>query len=147
MSEGITIKGLDRLLKKVKKLSEVVKTDVDTECELAAHEMNAEASQNINQRGVVDSGELLSKQQVIDDKPNRKYTVQNTAFYAPYQEFGTGFKFESLPDWVPIAAQFKGASQDHPGIMARPFMQPAFEKVKPLLIQRIKNIIKDALSS
>lgn len=142
-----TIVGLDKLLKKMANLSQVVKEDVDTECELAAHEMNDEASKLINQKGIIDNGELLASQQVVDDKPNRSYTVLNTAPWAPYQEFGTGFKFDALPDWIPIAAQFKGANQNHPGIFARPFMQPAFEKVAPLLIERITTIIKDAIDS
>lgn len=177
MSNGVQIQGLDVLIRKMQVLSSVVQTDVDTECELAAHEMNDEASRNIRDQGIIDNGELLAKQQVIDDKAHRSYTVQNTAFHAPFQEFGTGMRFIAHPEWQAIAAEFKGMQNGtfdvflikiqewcrrkgidekfaYPicigilqnGLEARPFMQPAYEKVAPLLLQRINNIINDALS-
>lgn len=177
MSDGVQIQGLDALIRKMQGLSQVVQDDVDTECELAAHEMNDEASRNIVSQGIVDNGELLSKQQVIDDKAHRSYTVQNTAFHAAFQEFGTGAKFVANPEWQQIAAEFKGVQNGtfdvflikikewcrrkgvdekyaypicihilHDGLRARPFMQPAYEKVAPLLLERINNIINEALA-
>lgn len=176
MPNGVQISGLDTLIRKMQNLSEVVKTDVDTECELAAHEMNDEASRNINAQGIVDGGELLAKQQVIDDKANRSYMVENTAFHAAFQEFGTGVKFKADPEWQQIAAEFKGLKNGtfdvflvkmqewcrrhgieekfayvicigilRNGLTPRPFMQPAYEKVAPLLIERVTNLINDAL--
>jgi HK97 gp10 family phage protein len=177
MADGVQIQGLDVLIRKMQNLSEVVQTEVDAECEAAAHEMNAEAAQNINRQQIIDNGELLAKQQVIDDKAHRSYTVQNTAFHAPFQEFGTGVKFNAHPDWVEIAAEFKGIQNGNfdtflvkiqewckrkgieesaayvicvailrNGLEPRPFMQPAYEKVAPLLLERINNIINEALS-
>lgn len=176
MASGVQIKGLDNLLRQVQHLSQVIIDDVDTECELAAHEMNAEASRNITSKRIVDNGELLAKQQVIDDKPHRNYTVQNTAFHAPFQEFGTGTRFIAHPEWQEIAAEFKGMQNGsfdmflikikewcrrkgiqekfaYPicigilqnGLEARPFMQPAYEKIAPLLLKRIEDLIKQAL--
>lgn len=176
MAQSITITGLDALIRRLDGASSVLKDDVDAECEAAAHEMNAEASSNITSNGLVDNGELLSSQQVIDDKPNRSYTVQNVAFYAPFQEFGTGVKFEANQEWTAIAAEFKGAQNGNfaaflqkitewcsrkgieekyayvicrsilnNGLRARPFMQPAYEKVAPELLDRIDKLIKDAL--
>jgi HK97 gp10 family phage protein len=176
MADGVQIQGLDALIRKMQVLSAAVQDDVDTECELAAHEMNDEASRNIVSNRLVNGGELLAKQQVISDKTARSYTVQNTAFYAAFQEFGTGVQFTAHPEWEQIASSFKGLQNGtfdtflikmqewckskgidikyaYPiclhilqhGLKARPFMQPAYEKVAPLLIERINNIINDAL--
>lgn len=178
MAQGVEIKGLDHLIKKVKNLSYVIKDEVDAECEAGAYEMNAEASANISRDGLVDNGELLASQQVISDRPNHKYTVQNVAFYAPFQEFGTGARFSANSEWQAIAAQFKGMQNGNfdvflqkikewcnrkgideeeayvicrkileNGLRPRPFLQPAFYYVSPLIVKRIKAVIKQALSA
>lgn len=54
--------------------------------------------------------------------------------YAPYIEFGTGGKADIPQELKDYASEFKGLSQKHTGIPARPFLfNSAFEETKSLI--------------
>lgn len=175
---GVEIKGLKELLDKLQGVEETLIEEVDLECKAAAYEINDEASKNIRDQGLIDTGELLSHQQVAERPQQREYEVFNDAFQAAFQEFGTGQQFSAHPDWVKIAAEWKGRKNGNfsqflekikewckrkgidernayvicrsileNGLRPRPFMQPAVEKVSPLLVQRVEALIKNALRS
>lgn len=176
MAKSVKIKGLDDVLRKLDRLSEVLEEEVDMECRAAAYDINAEASKNIRDQEAIDTGELLSHQQVDDTRP-REYFVFNDAFHAAFVEFGTGKQFEAQPEWKDIAAEWKGKQNGtfadfvsklkewcnrkgidekhaypiavsilNNGLKARPFMQPAVNLVGPKLIRRINKLIKEAIS-
>lgn len=176
MSNSVEISGLKELIDKLQNVSDVLIEDVDAECRAGAYDINDEASQNIRDVEAIDTGELLSHQQV-DDSRDREYHVFNDAFHAPFIEFGTGVQFDAHPDWVQIAAQFKGKKSAsfsdfvdklkewmrrhgyeeknaypaalriiRDGLPPRPFMQPAVEKVGPKIVDRVKQLIQDALN-
>lgn len=173
---GVEIRGLRELQNKLNNLTEALKVEIDLEARAGAFEINEEASKNIQAHKAIDTGELLSHQQV-DDSSDREYRVFNDAFHAPFIEFGTGVQFQAHSDWRAIAAQFKkkkngnfatfvdkmkewmkrhgfDESNAYPaavrilrdGLPPRPFMQPAVEKVGPKIVERIKNILDQTLS-
>lgn len=180
---NIEVRGLPNILQAIYNLEDAVRDELDAECLAAAYEMNAEASENISNdtRGydggsLVDNGELLAKQQVVEDRSAHEYLVVNTAFHAPFQEFGTGARFDAEPEFRAIAAQFKGIKNGNfsdflakirewcvrkqidpdnawiicvsilrNGLRPRPFLQPAYYKVQPVLIKRLKTIISEAI--
>ena len=107
MAQGIQISGLDTLLTSLGNLDEVLRVDIDDECRATAYDINGDASRII-QSDAVDTGELLSKQQVIEKPQERSYEVVNTADYAGYVHFGTGPQVKIPTEWQEIAVEWKG---------------------------------------
>ena len=174
MASSVQIRGLDLILSTMDTLNTTLVTDVDNVCKAAALDMNAIASQYI-QGDAFDTGELLSKQQFVDEG-NRSYSVINTARYAAYVEFGTGAQVQVSQDWQDIANEWRNkrtapfsefvkrieewcgrhgidpknayvicVSILRNGLPARPFLQPAFDKIAPELIKDIQSLINKAM--
>lgn len=144
MAAKIKIKGLNKLLKKVHHLEEAVQEDVDIIVREGVNDMNNQAIQNITSNGIVDTGFLRNSQQFVN-KGERKYSLTNSAHYAPYHEFGTGGRVSVPNDWGPIAAQFKGKGLRVVNISPRPFLVPAFNLVGPRIVKDVEDAIKDAI--
>lgn len=144
MAKKIEIKGLSTLLKKVNELGEVVQEDVNITIREGVNEMNNQAVRNIGSQGLVDTGFLRNNQQFID-RGNRKYSVINSAKYAPFHEFGTGGLVQVPADWGEIAAQFKGKGLRVVNIRPRPFLVPAFNQYSKIIVKDVEDIVNDAL--
>ncbi len=76
-------------------------------------------------------------------------TIGFKAFYAPYQDFGTGRKFNltsTLSPYQNYIAGFKGANQNHKGLRARKFLFHHYvittRRITRKARTRFKNIMK-----
>lgn len=104
MSSGVKIKGLDRLVRKLKEWPEEIAKDVDEELSIGAIQVAGLANElaptgvtgQLGQRNVADTTTFLEK------------NVTNNLFYAPFVEFGTGKKVNIPAGLEDVAAKFKG---------------------------------------
>lgn len=139
---SVEIKGLDKLITKVKKMKASLQEDVDAE--LTASALNIDnMAKSLSPANFGGGGGLRGKFYV---ETGQKFTkvVGNSSEYAAYQEFGTGLHAEnyvpSLPkDWQKYAMTFFVNGKGR--VPAHPFMYPAYEVERPLLIKRIKKIL------
>lgn len=111
---SIQIKGLRRLVNRVKRMPVAVQREVDKTLKAGAYEINAMAIRNIKANDSIGvsggGGGLLGSQIVVPIEKGefRGYRVMNTAPYAPYVEFGTGSRVDVPSEWSAYAMQFKG---------------------------------------
>ena len=68
--------------------------------------------------------------------------VFNTVKYAPFVEFGTGSLVEVPAEQQEYASQFKGKTGRVRNYRARPYLFPAFEQERPILIQKLTEILR-----
>lgn len=144
---AVMIKGLDELIAKVKTMQAAVQDEVDLELTASALNIETTAKElspadfggggGLRGRFYVETGEKLAK------------VVGNSSEYAAYQEFGTGLHaaeyVQTLPeDWQAYAMTFFVNGKGR--VPAHPFMFPAYEAERPKLIERINNILKNAVS-
>lgn len=114
MASGITLKGYDRLLKRVATLPVKVQGEVNIEIRKNAYEMNAQAVRNIKANDSIGAsgggGGLLGSQIVapVQDGNFVGWGVFNTAPYAAFVEFGTGSRANPPSEWSQYAATWKG---------------------------------------
>ena len=94
----------------------------------------------------VDSGRLRSdiQKQVEKTEHNRVVSAEvfNTVTYAPFVEFGTGALVQVPAEQQEYALQFKGKTGRVVNRRARPYLFPAFESERPVLIQKLKEILR-----
>jgi hypothetical protein len=62
--------------------------------------------------------------------------------YAPFVEFGTGSLVEVPAEQQEYALQFKGKTGRVRNYRARPYLFPAFEQERPILIQKLTEILR-----
>lgn len=144
MASGITIQvqGLAQLQKKMGKLPEVLKDQLDAE-------MSA-VSQDYEDRVVaatpVDTGRLKGGTSVKKIAVLH-YEIVNNVFYAPYVEFGT-VSFVSVPaELQAYAMQFKGQGIiKNGGMRARPFFFPHIPWAQGELNKNLAAAVKVALN-
>src|SRR6187549_4236576 len=105
---GVTIQGLGGLQAQLRGLGGRLKKEIGAELEAAAYEMHGKATTYITNNGAIDQGFLKASLQVIRDRGTGKVYFENTAFYAPFVEFGTKGKTKVPAEWTAYAAQFKG---------------------------------------
>ena len=68
--------------------------------------------------------------------------VFNKKKYAPFVEFGTGALVEVPAEQEEYALQFKGKTGRVRNYRARPYLFPAFEEERPILIQKLTEILR-----
>lgn len=105
---GVTIQGLGGLQAQLRGLGGRMKQEIGAELEAAAYEMHGKASTYLTSNGSIDQGFLKASLQVIRDRGTGKVYFENTAFYAPFVEFGTKGRAKPPVEWSAYAAQFKG---------------------------------------
>lgn len=110
MANGATMRvtGLQQFNAVISHLSDAVSEGIDDELEAAAYEMRSIADSLITDNGSIDQGFLKSSLQVVPVSGNHRAEFLNTAFYAPFVEFGTGPQVRVPQEWAEYAAQFKG---------------------------------------
>lgn len=164
-----TIKGINKLLKKLEKLGEGVRGDIDQITEGVASEMALDAKS----RAPSDQGKL--KQSIISRKTDDlTYEVIVGERYGAFVEFGTGTKVEVPPEFQDMASRFKGGNQGtfdeglqsikdwakrqgipeeaaYPifisilkkGITAQPFLYPAYVQGREQYLKELKKLLKE----
>lgn len=75
------------------------------------------------------------------------YTITAAEHYAPYVEFGTGSLVDVPAGLEDYAIQFKGRGIKEVNLPAHPYLFPAFEQERRLLIERLKSELLRAASS
>lgn len=108
-------------------------------------------SNNAKSLAPVKTGKLRASHYFNKEISNKqlKATIGFKANYAPYQDFGTGNKFELtsvLSPYVNYIAGFKGANQNHKGIRARKFLFHhyviATRRISRKTATKVKNLMK-----
>ena len=131
---------LKNVVGNVKKLEKGMAMRVGQAINLSALRIESSAKKNVP----VDTGNLRSS---IMTQKNSSYsrTVGTNSEYAPYVEFGTRSKVDTIisgVDYSSVAEPFKKSDGGPGGMSPRPYLFPAFEKEKPRLISNIKKILK-----
>lgn len=104
------LKGVKGVQKRIESITEKMEVDLDHLVEAAAYDMNDGAISNIRENGAQDlgaGGGLLSHQ-YVQPAGDRAYEVGNSAFYAPFIEWGTGKQVKVPTEWQDMAMQYKG---------------------------------------
>lgn len=101
---------------------------------------------NAKLKAPVDMGRLRSdiQKKVTKSDHNRVLNAEvfNTVKYAPFVEFGTGSLVEVPAEQQEYALQFKGKTGRVRNYRARPYLFPAFEQERPILIQKLTEILR-----
>lgn len=101
---------------------------------------------NAKLKAPVDMGRLRSdiQKKVTKSDHNRVLNAEvfNTVKYAPFVEFGTGSLVEVPAEQEEYALQFKGKTGRVRNYRARPYLFPAFEQERPILIQKLTEILR-----
>lgn len=138
MSFDLKIIGLDAVMERIKEAPDKISKIIDAELNAGVHDMEADAKRQAGDYGILHAG-------IVADGSNLNYHVTAHANYAAYVEFGTGHRVDIPAGYEEFAAQFKGANQDHTGVLARPFMIPALIKNSPLIVNRITKALDTKL--
>lgn len=107
----IEIQGARALEAKLRGLSKVLADEIKNELQAAAFTMNGAMVRNITSLKLVDQGFLRGSQSVFWSAAEKGYVVANTAYYAPFLEFGTKKQVSVPAEWADYALQFKGFKQ------------------------------------
>jgi len=166
MSITVQLKGFDGLAARLQANAQKVFEQVDAEIGAGVQEMVPVAKRN----APADQG-LLRNEISFEQNSFLKWTYVSQASYSAFVEFGTKSQVSIPPGLESFAAQFKGggfSSLDAKamifewckrhgierkawyaifikimtiGVRPQPFFFPAFEEVKPKMIQNIRNIL------
>lgn len=153
----ITIKNVDRLTRKLTKLSNIELNDAMNDALKIVHGQ-AKSLAPVNKRG--GGGTLagsihMDKKKTADGLEGRVYTNME---YAPYVEFGTGIKGDGTYPYkikgLNLTYKDKGwvywSENDEKyiyttGQVAQPFMYPALKDNEKLIVKKFKNGAKNEI--
>ena len=146
MADGIFFKNqnaaFDKLFKDLDKYAKEVVAELDAEMFAGLRDMETEAKRLAP---VSPEGGSLRGTINVEKEKLLSYNLKANARYAAYVEFGTGPFAKSYTatiddEWKEYALEFKTSKQGH--TPAKPYFYPSVQKIFPLMIQRIKNIIQ-----
>ena len=135
---------IDKFVIDLKDTSENIRSDVQKVLKKSGFNIEARAKRNITNNGSVKTGHL--RRGVTTDIGNMEVTVHTSNIkYARGVEEGT--RPHTIRAKNKKALYWKGAkhpvkSVRHPGSKAKPFLIPAFEKEKEVLIKDLEKVIK-----
>ena len=135
---------IDKFVIDLKGTSEDIRSDVQKVLKKSGFNIEARAKRNITNNGSVKTGHL--RRGITTDVGNMEVTVHTSNIkYARGVEEGT--RPHTIRAKNKKALYWKGAkhpvkSVRHPGSKAKPFLIPAFEKEKEVLIRDLEKIIK-----
>ena len=135
---------IDKFVIDLKDTSENVRSDVQKVLKKSGFNIEAKAKLNITNNGSVKTGHL--RRGVTTDIGNMEVTVHTSNIkYARGVEEGT--RPHTIRAKNKKALYWKGAkhpvkSVRHPGSRAKPFLMPAFEKEKEVIIKDLEKVIK-----
>lgn len=131
------VKGLDKLLTKLSKMSKEIVKDVDDIMEATSQEIEADAKV----LAPVDLGKLRQGIKAYKKK-DLNYVIEAREKYSAYMEFGTGGLVNVPKEMEDIAIQFKGKGVKQVNLQPQPFLYPAFIKNREILIKDLKSLLK-----
>lgn len=135
---------IDKFVIDLKDTSENIRSDVQKVLKKSGFNIEAKAKLNITNNGSVKTGHL--RRGITTDVGNMEVTVHTSNIkYARGVEEGT--RPHTIRAKNKKALYWKGAkhpvkSVRHPGSRAKPFLIPAFEKEKEVLIRDLEKVIK-----
>ena len=135
---------IDKFVIDLKDTSENIRSDVQKVLKKSGFNIEARAKRNITNNGSVKTGHL--RRGVTTDIGNMEVTVHTSNIkYARGVEEGT--RSHIIRAKNKKALYWKGAkhpvkSVRHPGSRAKPFLIPAFEKEKEVIIKDLEKVIK-----
>lgn len=135
---------IDKFVIDLKDTSENIRSDVQKVLKKSGFNIEAKAKLNITNNGSVKTGHL--RRGITTDVGNMEVTVHTSNIkYARGVEEGT--KPHTIRAKNKKALYWKGAkhpvkSVRHPGSKAKPFLIPAFEKEKEVIIKDLEKVIK-----
>lgn len=165
MSFTVEVKGINNVLKDIKRVGEEVAKDADKAMGYSARTIQRDAKKNV----AVDTGDLRASIHVIDKFLDKEVKTDKT--HAPFVEFGTKSKVDIPAGLEQYAMQFKssggnfanlleaiqgwcsrhGIDQEfaYPialriaqnGVSARPFLFPAYFKEIPNTRKELEKIV------
>lgn len=129
MATNVNIKGLDKLIKDLRKLGIKGQQAIEDTTESTAREieLNAKTLAPVNKSPKITGGSL--RQGIVAlpiDKTNWK--VVSSVRYAAYMEFGTGGLVEVPAELQDVAIKFKGKGIRQVNLRPQPYLYPAFVK-------------------
>lgn len=132
---AVEVEGLSGLLKELDQYEAAIIKEVDAELKASAYKIARDAKRN-----APDKTGRLKNSISVEEEP-LSHTVVAQTFYAPYVEFGTGGLVDVPAGLEEYAWQFhKGGNVNLP---AQPFLFPAYAAERKLLINRIKELLKN----
>ena len=135
---------IDKFVIDLKDTSEDIRSDIQKVLKKSGFNIEAKAKLNIANNGSVKTGHL--RRGITTDIGNMEVTVHTSNIkYARGVEEGT--RPHTIRAKNKKALYWKGAkhpvkSVRHPGSRAKPFLIPAFEKEKEVLIRDLEKVIK-----
>ena len=135
---------IDKFVIDLKDASENIRSDVQKVLKKSGFNIEAKAKLNITNNGSVKTGHL--RRGITTDVGNMEVTVHTSNIkYARGVEEGT--RPHTIRAKNKKALYWKGAkhpvkSVRHPGSRAKPFLIPAFEKEKEVIIKDLEKVIK-----
>ena len=135
---------IDKFVIDLKDTSENIRSDVQKVLKKSGFNIEARAKRNITSNGSVKTGHL--RRGITTNVGNMEVTVHTSNIkYARGVEEGT--RPHTIRAKNKKALYWKGAkhpvkSVRHPGSRAKPFLIPAFEKEKEVLIRDLEKVIK-----
>lgn len=134
---NLEIQGVDKLIKKFKKLGERGERIAGIVTEATAREIEADAKR----LAPYDKGHL--RRLISSHKITLlSWGIVAAAKYSAYMEFGTGGLVEIPPELKALAAQFKGKGIRKVNLLPQPFLYPALVINKINYIHRLKEELK-----
>ena len=135
---------IDKFVIDLKGTSEDIRSDIQKVLKKSGFNIEARAKRNITNNGSIKTGHL--RRGITTDVGNMEVTVHTSNIkYARGVEEGT--RSHIIRPKNKKALYWKGAkhpvkSVRHPGSRAKPFLMPAFEKEKEVLIRDLEKVIK-----
>ena len=135
---------IDKFVIDLKDTSEDIRSDIQKVLKKSGFNVEARAKRNITNNGSVKTGHL--RRGITTDVGNMEVTVHTSNIkYARGVEEGT--RAHIIRAKNKKALYWKGAkhpvkSVRHPGSKAKPFLIPAFEKEKEVIIKDLEKVIK-----
>ena len=135
---------IDKFVIDLKDASENIRSDIQKVLKKSGFNIEAKAKLNITNNGSIKTGHL--RRGITTDVGNMEVTVHTSNIkYARGVEEGT--RPHTIRAKNKKALYWKGAkhpvkSVRHPGSRAKPFLIPAFEKEKEVLIRDLEKVIK-----
>lgn len=151
-TQCVTIKGLSETVKKLRDLGQNVDKIADNSLRKSARDIKREVEDRIEAVGAVDTGRLRNSI-TIKKLGQCQYAVGTDVEYAPYVEFGTGSMGDpavahNVSDMCVRKDKKTGKGKivhfsPHP---PRPYMRPAFNAKRDVVMLNLTNAITKAWS-
>ena len=141
---NIDTSEIDKFVIDLKETSEEIRSDIQKVLVNSGFNIEARAKRNISNNGSVKTGHL--RRGITTNVGNMEVTVHTSNIkYARIVEEGS--RPHTIRPRGKKALYWKGAkhpvkSVNHPGSKAKPYLIPAFEKEKEVLIKDLKKVIE-----